>query len=70
MVDVRLERTGETETYAEALAQVHGYIARLAGTSLIVQASAGRLDGWSFIATGWLPVDEALMLFGRKVCVG
>jgi hypothetical protein len=66
VVDVRLERTGESVTYAEALSQVRGYVSRLVGTSFIVQFSAGRHDAWSFMATGWMPVDEALLLLDSR----
>lgn len=59
-VDVRLERSGESISYANALAQVRGYVAAVAHTSLIVSVNAGRCDGWSFIAGGWMTPAECL----------
>jgi hypothetical protein len=58
-VDVRFERAGEASTYAEARQAVLDLVEAVAHTSLIVQFNAGRKDGWSFIATGWMPLDEA-----------
>lgn len=57
----KLVREGETSTYARALAEVRGYVQAVAGTSFIVSVNAGRKDGWSFIAGGWMTPAECLV---------
>lgn len=59
-VDVRLERTSESTSYANAVAQLRGYAVAVRHTSLIVQVNAAEIGGMSFLAGGWMTPDDAI----------
>lgn len=59
-VDVRFNREADVASYADALEALRGLLVQVQGTTLIARLNASDGTGMSFVATGWLPLDEAL----------